>query len=145
MASKADSLRVQDVRDAYRLIGECRDVGSHPALWFRRMLEGLYLLCGILQAAGGEGWWDRPGGPIEIISAYSVSGEPAPEEAFRAYHRAGGPGDDPIFQAIQTLPGRLITRTRRQLVSDVAWYRSVSFDQYRRVGGIDPAPRVVPR
>jgi hypothetical protein len=29
---KAELLRVQDVRDAYRLIGECRDLGSDPAL-----------------------------------------------------------------------------------------------------------------
>ena len=134
--SKADSLRVQDVRDAYRLIGECRDVGSHPALWSRRMFEGLYLLFGTLQAAGGEGWWDRPGRPIiEPISAYSVSGDPAPEEAFRAYLSAGAPGGDPIFQVIQTLPGRLITRTRRQLVPDRTWERSVSAE-YRRMGGI---------
>jgi hypothetical protein len=36
----SDLLRVQDVRDAYRLIGECRDVGSDPALWQSRMFEG---------------------------------------------------------------------------------------------------------
>lgn len=28
---KSDLLRVQDVRDAYRLIGDCRDLGSEPA------------------------------------------------------------------------------------------------------------------
>lgn len=133
--SKADNLRLQDVRAAYRLIGDCRDVGSHPALWYRRMLEGLYLLFGTFQASGGEGWWHRPGRPLEPISAFSVSGEPAPEEAFRAYLSAGAPGGDPIFQVIQTLPGRLITRTRRQLVPDHAWDRSVSAE-YRRMGGI---------
>jgi hypothetical protein len=53
--SKADSLRVQDVRDAYRLIGDCRDLGSDPALWYRRMFEGLYLLFGTFQASGGRG------------------------------------------------------------------------------------------
>jgi hypothetical protein len=36
----SDLLRVQDVRDAYRLIGECRDLGSDPALWHSRMLGG---------------------------------------------------------------------------------------------------------
>jgi hypothetical protein len=34
---KSDLLRVQDVRDAYRLIGECRDLGSDPAPWQLRM------------------------------------------------------------------------------------------------------------
>src|SRR5262245_35954866 len=102
---KADTLRMQDVRAVYRLIADCRDLGSHPALWYRRMLEGLYLLFGVLQAAGGEGWWDRPLHPLEPISAYSVSGDSGPDEAFSAYHCAEGPAGDPIFQAIQKLPG----------------------------------------
>src|SRR5262249_59738969 len=98
---------------------------------------GLSWLCGPSKAAGGGGWWHRPARPLEPISAYSVSGEPAPEEAFRAYLSAGDPGGDPIFQVIQTLPGRLVTRTRRQLVPDRAWDRSVSAE-YRRMGGIGP-------
>ncbi len=134
--TKADSLRVRDVRDAYRLIGDCRDLGRNPSLWYRRMLEGLYVLFGVLQAAGGEGWWDRPTRPLEPISAYSVSCDPAPEEAFHAYHRTAQPGSDPIFLAIQRLPGRLITRTRRELVPDAAWHGSLA-SKYRRMGGID--------
>jgi DNA-binding CsgD family transcriptional regulator len=34
------------------------------------------------------------------------------------------------------LPGLLITRTRRQLVSDAVWYRSASYE-YRRLNGVD--------
>ena len=34
-------LRAQDVCAAYRLIGENRDLGGDPALWFPRMCEGL--------------------------------------------------------------------------------------------------------
>ena len=43
---KSDLLRVQDVRDTYRLIGDCRDLGSEPALWQLRMLAGLCQLVG---------------------------------------------------------------------------------------------------
>ena len=68
--AKSDLLRVQDVRDAYRLIGECRDLGGDPTLWFPRMLEGLCQLLGALTATGGEGWWVRPHRPIEPISAF---------------------------------------------------------------------------
>jgi hypothetical protein len=39
--AKSDLLRVNDVRAAYRLIGDCRDLGSDPALWIPHMLEGL--------------------------------------------------------------------------------------------------------
>jgi DNA-binding CsgD family transcriptional regulator len=99
------------------------------------MLEGLSIIFGVVQAAGGEAWWHRPARTIQPVSAYSVSAEPAAHAAFIAYHRAAGPADDPIFQAIQKLPDKLVTRTRRQLVSDAAWYRSTAFE-YRRSGGI---------
>jgi DNA-binding CsgD family transcriptional regulator len=133
--SKADTLRVRDVRDAYRLIGDCRDVGSHPALWYRRMLEGLYVMFGVLQAAGGEGWWPERHHPMEPISAYCVSGKRAADDAFRAYHRHNEAGADPIYLAIGRLPGRLVTRTRRQLVPDADWHESAAF-HYRWMGGI---------
>jgi DNA-binding CsgD family transcriptional regulator len=135
--SKADSLRLRDVRSVYRLIGECHDLGRNVALWHRRMLEGLSRLFEVIQAAGGEAWWDRPSHAVEPISVYSVSEEPGPDEVLRAYHRDGGPGNDPIFHAIQKLPDKLVTRTRRQLVPDIVWYRSASWGQYRRAAGID--------
>jgi DNA-binding CsgD family transcriptional regulator len=134
--TKSDTLRVQDARDAYRLIGECRDVGGHPALWHRRMLEGLFRLFGAILASGGEGWWDRPSQPIQPISAYSASADPAAVNAVEAYHRAQATSSDLIFRAIQTRPGRLVTVTRRQLVGDRGWYGSLSAE-YRRIGGID--------
>ena len=134
--TKSDTLRVQDVRDAYRLIGECRDVGGHPALWHKRMLEGLYRLFGVVLAAGGEGFWDRPSQPIQPISAYYASADPRAEDALHSYHRGEAPSSDLIFRAMQTLPENPITRTRRQLIPDRAWYGSLSAE-YRRVGGID--------
>jgi len=56
---KSDLLRVQDVRDAYRLIGECRDLGNDPAPWHRHMFGGLCRLIGAPAATGGEGLWRR--------------------------------------------------------------------------------------
>ena len=44
--SKSGQLRLQDIRDAYRLVGDCRDLGSDPVLWHGRMLEGLTRLVG---------------------------------------------------------------------------------------------------
>jgi len=135
--SKADNLRVQDVRDAYRLIGECRDFGSHPGFWYQRMLEGLSLLFGVVQASGGEAWWQGTGHAIKPISVYSASNSPAADEALQAYHQARGMGDDPVFQAIQQQPSNLVTRTRRLVVSDADWYGSETFNRYYRPGGLD--------
>ena len=133
----SDLLRVQDVRDAYRLIGECRDLGSDPALWHSRMLEGVYRLIGAPAAAGGEGRWVRPHLHRGQISAFEAGLEARARELYTAYRRELGPGGNPIWRALLNVAGRLVTRSRRQLVSDVEWYRSVVFNEYRRPGKID--------
>ena len=66
-----------------------------------------------------------------------VAAEAAGIDAFRAYHRDEAWRSDPIVRAIEKRPGKLITRTRRQLVTDLSWYRSVAFERYYRAGGVD--------
>ena len=129
---KGDQLRVQDVRDAYRLIGECRDLGNDPASWHRRMFEGLCRLIGAPGASGGEGRWLRPGRPLEPLSFFDSGLPPLNRERLAAYIRDKAHAIDPIWQALQRTPGRLITRTRRQLVPDAVWVRSVAFNEYAR-------------
>ena len=135
--AKSDLLRVQDVRDAYRLIGDCRDLASDPGLWFPRMLEGLCQLLGALTATGGEGWWVRPHRPIEPISAFQFGLEGRDYELYMAYVRSHEVATDPVFRSLQHIPDRLITRTRRQVVSDAVWYRSAVFNENFRPTGID--------
>jgi DNA-binding CsgD family transcriptional regulator len=130
-------LRVQDVRNAYRLIGECRDLGSDPALWHRRMFEGLCRLIGVPAATGGEAWWVRPHRSIEPVSAFDSGLPPRNRERRSAYMRDHGHAVDPIWQALQRVPGRLVTRSRRQLVSDAVWYRSIVFNEYLRPAAVD--------
>ena len=132
---KADTLRLRDVRDVLRLLGECRDLGTDPALWFPHLLRGLGRLIGAMHVSGGEGWWP-PGEPLRVVSAYDATDDDAAHRSFLAYHRAGGQSVDPFFRAMATTPGRihgrLLTRTRSQLVSDADWFRSDSYQQYRR-------------
>jgi DNA-binding NarL/FixJ family response regulator len=128
---KSDLLRVQDVRDAYRLIGECRDLGSDHALWHSRMLEGVCRLIGAPSATGGEGRWVRQ------ISAFDAGLDARTRELYSAYRRELGPAGNPIWTALRNVAGQLVTRSRRQLVSDTDWYRSVVFNEYRRPGKID--------
>ena len=137
--AKSDLLRVQDVRDAYRLIGECRDLGSDPALWHRRMLEGVCQLIGASAATGGEGRWGRPDRPLVVVSAFESGLDSRGRERFAAFMRELGPSGDPLFRGLQDLPGRLVTRTRREVVSDAEWYRSVSYNEYRRPASADHA------
>jgi len=134
---KSDLLRVQDVRDAYRLIGECRDLGGEPALWQTRLLEGLGRLVGASAGAGGEGVWSRPVHPVRPFFSFDVGFDACGRERLRVYMREIGPVGDPIFRALRDVPGLVATRSRSQLVSDTAWYRSVSFNDYRKLCGVD--------
>jgi DNA-binding CsgD family transcriptional regulator len=135
--TKSDLLRVQDVRDAYRLIGECRDLGSEPTLWHQRMFEGVCRLIGAPAASGGQGRWLRPQRPIEATVPFGAGFDSWQREIYRSYMRDLTPGADPVFRALQQLPGRLVTRTRRQLISDSTWYRSLAWHGYHRPSKID--------
>ena len=135
--AKSDLLRLQDLRDAYRLIGDCRDVGSDPALWQCRMLEGLCRLVGTPAAVGGEGRWIRPDRAVEPVSGFDAGLDSRGREMFLGYFREIGPGRDPIYHALRDISGRVVTRTRRQLVADAVYYRSFVYDKYLRLADID--------
>jgi DNA-binding CsgD family transcriptional regulator len=134
---KSDLLRLQDVRDAYRLIGECRDLGHEPALWQMRMFAGLCRLVGADKASGGEGFWQRETRGIEPLSSFVVGHDAGHRKLFAAYLREITPQGDPILRALADLPGRVLTRTRTAVVPDATWYKSADFNYYRKPAGID--------
>jgi DNA-binding CsgD family transcriptional regulator len=134
---KSDLLRVQEVRDAYRLIGECRDLGSDATLWHGRMLEGLCRLIGAPVGTGGGGRWIRPQHDIEPTLAVDVGLDSSGRQLYAAYMHEFGPSRDPIFEALKHVSSPLVVCTRRQLVSDAVWYRSAAWNDYRRPLGID--------
>ena len=70
--SKSGALRVRDVRNAFRLIGDCRDLGHDPDLWHQCMFEGLNGLIGCSSATGGEGIWFRPQKPPQPMTSFDV-------------------------------------------------------------------------
>jgi DNA-binding CsgD family transcriptional regulator len=135
--SKSALLRLQDVRDAYRLIGDCRDVGGDSALWYPCALGGLCRLIGGSAATGGEGIWLRPENPVQPMTGFDVGFESVARDHFLAYMRDKGVHADPIFNQLQHVPGRIITYARSELVADRDWYQSVSFNEYRKLGGCD--------
>jgi DNA-binding CsgD family transcriptional regulator len=135
--SKSAMLRFHDLRDAYRLIGECRDLGSDSALWYPHMLEGLCRLIGAAAATGGEGIWRRPHRALEAISAFGTGFDVRGRELYAEYMRQVTPGGDPVFRALQRVAARQVTRTRKQLISDSAWHRSVVWNEFQRPAKID--------
>src|SRR5262245_8614093 len=131
---KADLLRIEDLHQAYRLIGDCRDLGSDPALWQTRMLVGLARLFGET-ATGGEGRLTREGG-IVPLSYFDHGFDPQDLRTYQTYMREGGPVCDPFVQAFHRMPGRAVARTRGQIVADRAYYRAPVFERYLQPGHV---------
>jgi DNA-binding CsgD family transcriptional regulator len=135
--SRSELLRVCDVKAAYRVIGDCLDVGGDPIQWQGVAFEGMCRLVGALGASGGEGMWSRPSKPLRPITTFMVGFDDTVRERLNAYMRVQGVLADPIFQRLQHVPGRIVTRTRRELVPNREWYRSLSFNEYRKGAGFD--------
>jgi hypothetical protein len=119
--SKSDLLRVHDVRDAFRLLGDCRDLGNDPALWFPRMLAGLRETFGARTATGGEGRLTRARGPIEPTEAFQSGLEGAAYDLYARHIRRGGPARDPLIAAFGARNAPLVTDTRRETIPDAVW------------------------
>ena len=136
--SKSRRLRLQDVRNVFRLIGECRELGADSHAWQLHLLEGLTRLTGAQVGAGGEIQL-TPAGPQPLHVA--DIGWPGEEERARffQYQAEDRLATDELFgRFIEPLQrtGR-VTQTRDQLIPSSEWYRSVHFNEYMRISGID--------
>jgi len=138
--SKSGQLRLQDIRDAYRLIGDCRDLGSDPVLWHGRMLEGLARLIGAAAATGGEGRWKRPGGLPQPLSAFSAGLDAEGQRRYQEYMQDNEAPHDPTMKALSEIPGWLVVRKRTEVVPNDQWYRS-AIGLYRSLGERDFSDR----
>jgi DNA-binding CsgD family transcriptional regulator len=134
--TKVELLRVQDVRAAYRLIGECRDLGSDPVLWQARLFAGLSPFLGEAMASGGEGRLTGTRGAIVPLTQFHSGFEPKDVPTYLAYMSEGGPTLDPFIRAFPRTSGRAVTRSRRQLVSDRVYLRSQVFERYFQPGSV---------
>jgi DNA-binding CsgD family transcriptional regulator len=99
------------------------------------MFEGLNGLVGGAASSGGEGRWAHPR-PVEAVTTFDTF-EPSVRKHFVSYMQADGPSADPVFHALERHHAVLVTRTRRQLVTDAEWYRCRSFVDFRRPMQID--------
>jgi DNA-binding CsgD family transcriptional regulator len=127
-----DSLGFFDARDVYRLIGECRDLGSAPDVWPLHAIEGLHRLIGALAVTGGEGRFVGPDRRIVALSAFDSGLDANGRRLMAAFHRDGAVAMDPFLRALWRVPRTLITRTRSQLVADAVYYPSPAFQNYVR-------------
>jgi DNA-binding NarL/FixJ family response regulator len=133
-----DQLRFRDARAVYRLIGECRDLAGEPALWAEHAMHGLCHLIGATAGTGGEGLLvgrDRKIVPLTPIQSGLDSNA---QIVLMAYVADGAVTSDPLVAAVHRAPGRLVTRTRQQVVADRLYYKSRVFNEYLRRAEIGP-------
>ncbi|MEX0887165.1 MAG: LuxR C-terminal-related transcriptional regulator [Phycisphaeraceae bacterium] len=138
---KSYQLRNRDVRNIYRLLGDCRDLGADPLAWRRRLLDGLIRLLGARVAHIG----DLQGMASRSLTTPDMMqiGLEAPTQtaAFEAYFQFlanGGAGQEAFAQRFGELPpDRLNTRTTSQLMERDAWHRSMTFQRFHQPMDVD--------
>lgn len=136
---KTQRLLLRDLRDIYRLLGHCRDLGRDCQAWRTHLLRQLSRL---LNAQVGVAVQVVPGatGALEPVGAISVGWRSDHgAENWQQFVDEEQPCADPLFEAVlERLQhnARLVTRTRPQLLGDQQWLNSVFYNQYPRLAGL---------
>jgi DNA-binding CsgD family transcriptional regulator len=132
--SKSNRLRHSDLKNIYRLIGECRDLGADPLAWRRRLLEGILKLTGS-RVAYVVGLLGFPGPGIRAAEMSQLGLEERLQAKLFAEHfefMACG-GTDPMLGHFAALPlDRQHTRSAFHVLDLDQWRRSESFQRYHR-------------
>lgn len=130
--SKSGRLRLSDVREVFRLVGDCRDLGADRAAWVGRALEGLrsslsayvviggFLPTGLDASIVGRSTWDvgwASGRDRDRWLGLLAAGRPAGHATVRGMFEVRRPH---------------VVRSRSQLVADRDWRRSAEFQEDRR-------------
>lgn len=134
---KSKRLRFRDLRNIYRLIGECRDLGADLQAWYSHLLAGAGRLVGGPVATGGhvEGW--SRGEPRPLLVLDMGWADPRGQQLFRQWVAAGDAYSDLLYSRMCQLRRPLLTQYRRQVVSDEEWYASPLFNEYQKLCQVD--------
>src|SRR5262249_4983765 len=130
---------LSDLRQAYRLIHECRDLGHDPTAWSRHAARALAPLVGAQVVLALHIQFGRPGGVPDaaLLHGHGWSSPRHWAYWYKRYVVSEQGVQLPALKQFATLSGPLITRTREQLVDDAAWYGSAEFQELFRSLGCD--------
>jgi DNA-binding CsgD family transcriptional regulator len=140
--AQSNHLKLRDVRAAFRLVGECRELGDSAYVWRNHLFASLKSLVAADVSVGAEvadcrsaspkslgtaDWgWDQPG--------LDRKGWEANEEAFE---------NDPWYHPVLTAVFELlrvrdaVTVSRQQLMTDDTWYRLPEYELFNESEGTD--------
>ena len=134
-----ERLRAFEVRQIYRLLSECLELGDDWMAWYTHMAHALSGMLGANVFVGGEAEWHTAG--QRVLGAVATGFESG---RYWVEHKHESPRTDILFPKLSAIDPRLTTRTRRQLVDDQVWYSSCAQNYYRAVGLDDALISVLP-
>jgi DNA-binding CsgD family transcriptional regulator len=130
-------LRLRDVREVFRLVGECRDLGVDARAWRSHLVVRTNELLHARVGFTGE-----MGPPVGAELAFTQLVDHGWESErgrshWLAYMWEGRYRHDPAMSRAYLVIERRQTMRRRQCVSDRDWYRSIFFSECLETNGID--------
>jgi DNA-binding CsgD family transcriptional regulator len=130
---KSQRVRLSELRRAYRLIYECREVGHDLAAWPKVMAEGLVTLIDTQVAIVGKIIIDRGKPPRNVHLADRGWASPQFRDVWYERHAVGHDyrGRE-TFTRFMSILSRVTTRSRAQLLDDAQWYRSFEYNELHR-------------
>jgi hypothetical protein len=133
MAS-SNRLRLSDIRAVFRVVGECCELGQDSTLWRRHMLVELLRLTGGQVAMGGPTKMHNSFGGAQPLPVLDLGWDgPRERGIFQQYMHDRMHLSDPAIARfgarLATIPRSVksLTRSRRQLADDRAWYTSAAY------------------
>jgi DNA-binding CsgD family transcriptional regulator len=136
---KSERLRLSEVRAVYRLVGECRDLGSDPVAWRGHVARSLAALAGGQVSMAGEAARPADGATPGLIYHCEDHGwtVPGDRDVWTSYHACGGYIREPTLRPIQAFGFRKGLCARHQAVDDPTWFRSSYYNENQRLCGLD--------
>jgi DNA-binding CsgD family transcriptional regulator len=134
----SNRLCLSEVRQALRLVGECRDLGHDARLWCRHAAEGLHRLFGARLVATAV---TPPGGfeQFQTAAVLVVTGLTQPEE--QAYYRSLAQSErqlaDPFFWRTRAAAAGVATLRRVRISTDREFHASMMNAVFSHPLGLD--------
>src|SRR5262249_52558359 len=132
----SSSLGIKQVQAMLKIVGETAELWYDATLQRRYTLESL---CRLLPAKAGVcfNFGDVLAGASDPCGPMVQAGlPPEHEEMVQAYLRLGRPVD-PCIGPLSQHDGRVVVKTRAQLVKDKPWRASEHFQKLRKEFGLD--------
>jgi hypothetical protein len=137
LMAQSDRLRLADVRAAFRLIGECRELGADSRAWRMHMLDELRRLTGAQLALYLQ--IRHLGTEAEEIVEPLDSGflDDSHLALWANYQRERAHRDDPFHQRYyRNFKGAVHTRRLESVVENAEWRQSRHYNDYIRACGL---------